>query len=193
MGTKLNLIGMTFGRLTVISRAESRPEGKARKLRVWWNCQCECGNEVAVCGKKLVGKIGNRTLSCGCLHNEKQFPGVTYSPVQRILVSYIQNAKRRNLVWEISEELGAAFLAGKCHYCGVEPSLGLKSNVTKRPRRDSFAYNGIDRLDPSVGYIEGNCVSCCSACNYFKAGRTDHDFLRLITNIYRHAVLKEKA
>ena len=36
--TAENLIGKKFGRLTVISRAETDKKG------VWWNCQCECGN-----------------------------------------------------------------------------------------------------------------------------------------------------
>lgn len=55
-----NLIGETFGRLTVISRAEKRKSG-GRKL---WNCQCSCGGTSTVTTHAL--KSGG-IRSCGCL------------------------------------------------------------------------------------------------------------------------------
>lgn len=58
---KLNLLGQTFGRLTVISQAPSR-NGHTR-----WNCICTCGSEVSVLSTGL--RSGN-TKSCGCLHSE---------------------------------------------------------------------------------------------------------------------------
>lgn len=58
----LDLSGKNFGRLTVMCRAESSPNGKAR-----WVCKCECGTEKVIFSSALVGGI---TLSCGCLRNE---------------------------------------------------------------------------------------------------------------------------
>lgn len=56
------MIGQTFGRLTVIDKAERR------NGRESWLCKCECGNEVVVIGKNL--KNGN-TKSCGCLRLDR--------------------------------------------------------------------------------------------------------------------------
>lgn len=53
----VDLTGKTFGRLTVIKRAENR--GKT----VYWLCKCECGNTKEIMGKSL--KNGD-TRSCGC-------------------------------------------------------------------------------------------------------------------------------
>lgn len=56
------LIGMRFGRLTVIARAENSEQGKTR-----WICQCDCGKvkRKPVTGYDLKsGKI----RSCGCLY-----------------------------------------------------------------------------------------------------------------------------
>ena len=39
MGLKLNLAGMTFGRLTVLGEA-----GRIKSGHVLWNCVCTCGN-----------------------------------------------------------------------------------------------------------------------------------------------------
>lgn len=58
-----NLIGKTFERLTVISRA---PNGKNWKVR--WNCECTCGNTTIAHAHSL---RSGRTQSCGCLHREQ--------------------------------------------------------------------------------------------------------------------------
>src|SRR5690606_33643341 len=57
----INLIGQKFGRLEVISKDESK------KGRAYWNCRCECGNDVVASTTQL--KSGN-TQSCGCLRSE---------------------------------------------------------------------------------------------------------------------------
>lgn len=66
-GTTLkNLTGQVFERLTVIERDLSKPRGHYEK--VYWICQCECGNKISVAGKNLVS--GN-TKSCGCFQKEQ--------------------------------------------------------------------------------------------------------------------------
>lgn len=57
-----NLIGRTFGRLTVIHRYIDEQD------HVQWECQCECGNSLIIRGDSL--KSGH-TKSCGCLQKEK--------------------------------------------------------------------------------------------------------------------------
>lgn len=66
MGTFLDLTGMKFGRLTILSRHEDRIEGNGRK-RIYWDCKCDCGNNTVVCGENL--KRG-ATTSCGCYKRE---------------------------------------------------------------------------------------------------------------------------
>lgn len=54
-----NLIGQTFGELTVIKRVENNKYGRAR-----WLCKCSCGNEKITTGKLL---LKGDTKSCGCI------------------------------------------------------------------------------------------------------------------------------
>ncbi|MDC4245566.1 hypothetical protein [Clostridium perfringens] len=59
-----DLIGKKFGRLTVINKVE----GKSKRRKKEYLCECECGNEKIVCRDDL---ISSHTRSCGCLHKEK--------------------------------------------------------------------------------------------------------------------------
>ena len=58
-----DLTGNKYGRLTVVSRAES----KTRRIK--WNCICECGNTSIVSGENL---MSGHTKSCGCLLSERR-------------------------------------------------------------------------------------------------------------------------
>ena len=62
MSKVIDLTGQKFGRLTVISRAESKNK------RARWNCLCECGNKTIVYGQHL--KKGS-TSSCGCFARQQ--------------------------------------------------------------------------------------------------------------------------
>ena len=59
----INLLGKSFGRLTVIERGENDNSEGAR-----WECKCTCGNTSLVRGTCL---RSGRIVSCGCYHSEK--------------------------------------------------------------------------------------------------------------------------
>lgn len=61
----INLIGQTFGRLTVLERDNTK-SSKQRK-GVYWLCQCSCGKQKSVRRDKLVNGI---VQSCGCYSKE---------------------------------------------------------------------------------------------------------------------------
>lgn len=56
-----NIIGQTFGRLTVVG------DGSRRGHRILWRCVCVCGKEREVEGYSL---YMGRTKSCGCFKTE---------------------------------------------------------------------------------------------------------------------------
>lgn len=53
---------MTFGELTVLSRAENKI-GKDNRARVQWRCLCSCGNERIILSDAL---LSGHQISCGC-------------------------------------------------------------------------------------------------------------------------------
>jgi len=64
MAKRLDLVGMSFGRLTVIHFA-----GKNKYNQALWICECACGEECTVSSNALVG---GKTRSCGCLDIERR-------------------------------------------------------------------------------------------------------------------------
>lgn len=60
----IDIIGLTFGRWTVLSR----PKTRKYKWHVAYNCQCQCGTRRLVSGSLLQR---GETLSCGCLTRER--------------------------------------------------------------------------------------------------------------------------
>lgn len=42
---------------------------------------------------------------------------------------------------------------------------------------ERYIYNGVDRMNNSLGYINKNCVSCCKICNYMKLEMSISEFL----------------
>jgi hypothetical protein len=59
---KINLLGMTFGRLTVAGEYASTGDGVSR-----WECRCACGENIVARGADL--RSGN-TTSCGCYRKD---------------------------------------------------------------------------------------------------------------------------
>ena len=62
---KKELIGQRFVRLTVINYNE---EVSKQKKGSYWDCKCDCGNEVIVHGSSL---RSGHTKSCGCYNRDK--------------------------------------------------------------------------------------------------------------------------
>ena len=58
--------GQRFGRLTAVSKADSRVSASGRKVAVW-ECRCDCGKTVFIDACHLRGRF---TQSCGCYKND---------------------------------------------------------------------------------------------------------------------------
>ena len=85
---------------------------------------------------------------------------------------YERRAPERGLVFELNREETFELFTGNCEYCGSSP----------HPEK----LNGIDRVDNAVGYVRGNVVSSCSACNYMKHVMSKEDFFRKVREIAKH-------
>jgi hypothetical protein len=83
------------------------------------------------------------------------------------------NAIGRNMAFHITIDFYKDLVSKECVYCGDK-----KENE----------INGIDRVDSTQGYIESNCVSCCSICNFMKGELTQQSFLNQIKKIYKHRI-----
>lgn len=182
-----NLTGRTFGRLVVIETIGKR--GK----RVFWRCQCSCGNMKDVASNHLKEGMVN---SCGCIRKEKGAAFLrTYSKEHvstkrggygdsnrnRLYLSYRRGAIRRGIEFSLTRENFAEITSKNCFYCGSEPMSIAKGKGTF----GQYVYNGIDRIDGDIGYALSNCNPCCWMCNRAKLDSSLDDFnlwLERLTN-----------
>ena len=81
---------------------------------------------------------------------------------------YRRKAASRGIQFELTEEEFFALTSSDCFYCGEKPSRTNKAS----DRYGHYVYNGVDRVDNSVGYATANCVPCCANCNYKKSAVT---------------------
>lgn len=65
MVKKIDMSGMKFNRITVVSISKS-PENSSN-TGLYWNCLCDCGNEFIAYGSRI---RNGSTKSCGCLKRE---------------------------------------------------------------------------------------------------------------------------
>ena len=87
-------------------------------------------------------------------------------------------------MFDLSKEVFMKLVISNCHYCGIQP---LQREKTKRAKNvKTFYYNGIDRIDNNVGYIESNCVSCCKVCNRAKRELDYDEFINWIDQLVRY-------
>ena len=76
MSAALDLTGLTFGRLTVLHRADNHvsPNGRRRSA---WVCRCACGQHTTVIGHSLTSKTHNvRSCGCGRINSGNRTPRV---------------------------------------------------------------------------------------------------------------------
>ena len=89
----INLTGQTFGRLTIIERAEN-----AKNKATRWKSVCKCGNKIVVLASSL---RSGRTKSCGCLNSETTakrnfLHGMSHSSEHNIWWAMIQRCYNPN-------------------------------------------------------------------------------------------------
>lgn len=140
--------------------------------------------------------INNRCAkSCGCLEAlSKSKLGIKYSDLSKkypqemngkyvlslnVIGNIKHSAKRRSLDFKLINDLNIfeKYCLGSCFYCGFKPNW-------------PETHNGIDRVDNEKGYIEENCVSCCTQCNVAKNDLNINDFKFRINKLYLNYILK---
>lgn len=88
---------------------------------------------------------------------------------------YKQNAKQRNIQFDLTVEEFDEITQQPCTYCG-----GFNGEC------NGIKYSGVDRIDSSQGYIKLNAIPCCETCNKMKLDYDLHDFLEHVKKIVNY-------
>ena len=114
--------------------------------------------------------------------NGRRLPlGVASS--RSLYFKYKGRCNREGIEFSLSFDELILITGRNCSYCGVEPKQLHKSH---KGYNGGYTYNGIDRIDPNVGYIVSNCIPCCKSCNYMKRNMKQEEFIDHIKAIIIH-------
>lgn len=154
-------VGERHGSLKVIESA-----GYDDKLRdSLWLVLCDCG-AMRVMRSKWFGH--DSTCGLGCVKRGTKPFDADKSLVMAKASEYRRSAKRRKLLWLLTNEQVRYLLFAQCAYCGIEPALG------------------IDRVNSLHGYWISNCVPCCKICNRAKLDMSMLDFRNWIIKVFEN-------
>ena len=117
-------IGKQYGRLTVLSRAETDKHRQAL-----WLCRCDCGNVITVCG---VGLRRGNNRSCGCL---KAIDEVNHQYGKLTVLSRVGTNKGGAATWLCHCDCGNEIvICGADLRRGMSQSCGCLRNEKTRGR-----------------------------------------------------------
>ena len=167
-------------------REGNRREKKSPEIAYMWLCQCDCGKITEKSHKYLLNKRRKASpASCGCksydparlrLLDTKHVAFVT------LYCRYRSKAVLRGIMFSLSKEEAKTMFESKCFYCDQPP----QQKQQRTARVGNYIYNGIDRIDSSVGYTWENSVPCCKTCNMAKGAMEIFEFSAWIEKVYKH-------
>lgn len=165
-------INKKFGKLKVVGKGEPDRHGHNR-----WNCVCECGKETKVLGYQL--DYGN-TKTCGCSRttiNSKHPNFKGYKEISgKLWYSFQKGAKDRNLPFEITIEYAWELFEKQNRQCSLT-GLPLKFSESASKYADRTA--SMDRIDSSLGYVEGNVQWIHVDVNFMKQDYQQDYFIKM--------------
>jgi hypothetical protein len=186
-----DISNIKFNLLTVLNSFRTI---KNNKNRLMWNCLCDCGNKVITNYSSLES---GKTKSCGCYFKNIIAPkngknnriGENEAGFNLLYNSYKKSAKKRNLEFSLSKDSFKELTKKNCYHCGREPIQisGYRKSLNKSLeslKYSNYVYNGVDRLNPKLGYIESNSVASCQECNFGKTTKTEKEFNDWIKRVY---------
>lgn len=149
---KIQMIGVRFGRLLVVSPASDRirPSGKSSR---YWLCRCDCGVEKEIAGAHL---RNGATVSCGCHKNKltslraiarNTTHGLSKNRLHHVWWSMLQRCQNpSHKSWKWYGGKGITVCDSWQTFDGFISDMGFpKDGMT------------LDRIDGSKGYTKENC------------------------------------
>ncbi len=160
-----NLIGQRFGKWMVLefSGYKSKSHNNRQKA-AFWKVICDCNRVSDVNSYELrSGRSGS------CIHCADKFSyrDRSFAAFNALIVSYKNGAKKRNLLWNITQGQFRYLIEQSCRYCG-----SYREGVARNGNSSIYKFTGIDRVDNSIGYVFENLVACCRRCNNVKRAAT---------------------
>jgi len=167
------LVGQTFGMLTVTEKTDERSPSK----KVIWMVSCICGGSARVTTADLLRSDGKARVSCGCMNFRKGQESSNWKSPNAISVKYWNavrtSASRRNFDFNITIEYAFQQFTGSCSLTGLPIELNSTASI--------------DRINSALGYVEGNIQWLHKDINRLKSNWPEDKFVELCRKVVKHA------
>lgn len=187
---KKDKTGERHGMLLVCGVAKTTKEPSTGRNRRSYLCKCDCGKETIVAENNL---RTTGTRSCGCMrgignkrtarHRSMPFNALA---LNKIYSQYKVRARLRGILFKLDKEYVKNIIHTECYYCGVKDKNLFTAPWSLTHNGKKYAYNGIDRINSSIGYVPGNVVPCCGQCNTMKMDYSAQEFIRKCRDIIEY-------
>lgn len=105
--------------------------------------------------------------------------------LKHVFARYKRQARERKFSFDLTQDQFQVLISSPCEYCSdIESNLLRQHDV-------EWLYNGIDRVDSSLGYSSENCVPCCKHCNRMKLDMTLSDFSKRVLRLAEYFAASE--
>lgn len=151
---------------------------QGKRKRAYYKLICPtCSNEFQALKDNVDRGFTKQCASCGrsAANKKRKIPEAARNALYQ---DYRKGAVSRGYSFELTIEQFEALTLDNCHYCGIAPSKTIKVKSGAM-----YIYNGIDRVNNAIGYIESNVVSCCTDCNIAKASMTHDAYIALCKRV----------
>ena len=165
-------IGEKFGDWIIVSE-------NVEKYQRWYkfHVRCKCGFEKFVLASTLRRGKSTCCKKCG---EEKHYKGID-NLSSTFFTRIKEGAKKRNIKVDITPEYILNLLINqdyKCALSGVELILS-RSYAVERMKSNNSTTASLDRIDPKLGYIEGNVQWIHKDVNYMKNDYNQDYFIEM--------------
>lgn len=117
------------------------------------------------------------------------------SGLSALYTQYKLEAKRKDIEFALSKEAFKTIVSANCHFCGAEPIkpvVGPKSRQSKYGvEHSTFIANGMDRVNIDLGFVPGNCISCCDTCKKIKKDLNAEEFFKWIDRVHAYSTKQQ--
>lgn len=176
-----DITGQVFGKLTVLEKVP----GKG--WSVWW-CLCECGQKTKVKSNELINKGQTQCRLCrNKLVSERQWKG--FGEISgEYWNSIIRHAKHRKKEFCLKIEYGWDLFLKQDRKCAISglPIYFIRSRYSA----GKGGTASLDRIDSSIGYVEGNVQWVHKDINKMKWNFTQEKFINYCLEIINYQGLQ---
>ena len=97
--------------------------------------------------------------------------------INNILTTIKSRAKSKHLPFNLTQAYLKSIATDFCPIFNI-PLMWVRENTSK-PRAAYFDSPSLDRIDPQLGYVEGNVVWVSMKANYIKSNATSDELIQV--------------